>query len=387
VRIELPPWPATAPAYGSVVLREYADADVPLACEMGEDPYIPLIGTLSARPTPEQALAWIREQRLRWAQGLGFSFAIADKVTGQAVGSIGLWLQNLGIGKASVGYAVSPQRRHKGYARDAMRALIRFAWSIPVLYRVEALIEPWNRGSIRVAESAGFRREALLPEHQEIGGAKRDLLRYSATRSSHRAGVPAQSCRPGRDASSRQSRVALPPWPVPAPSSGEVLLRQFMESDAQVAYELSTDPYVRLMEVDLPADPTVEQALGWIRGHRRKYDRGFGFSFAIADRTTDQAIGSISLWLATLPVGKGIVGYSISPDHRSKGNASQALQALVRFAWSIPVLYRIEALIEPWNSSSIHVAESAGFTREKLLPKHLEIDGTKRDMLLYAVRR
>jgi [ribosomal protein S5]-alanine N-acetyltransferase len=61
------------------------------------------------------------------------------------------------------------------------------------------------------------------------------------------------------------------------------------------------------------------------------------------------------------------------------------LQALTRFAWTIPALYRVELYIEPWNS--IRVAEAAGYQREGLLRSHQEIGGTRRDMLLYAITR
>jgi RimJ/RimL family protein N-acetyltransferase len=43
--------------------------------------------------------------------------------------------------------------------------------------------------------------------------------------------------------------------------------------------------------------------------------------------------------------------------------------------------------IEPWNTSSIHVAEVSGYQREGLLRSHQEIGGTRRDMLLYATTR
>ena len=82
----LPSWPTTPPAYGRVVLRAFTDADAHLAVELGDDPYIPLIGSLPARPTAEQALAWIRRQRDQLAEQARFSFAIADAESGNAVG-------------------------------------------------------------------------------------------------------------------------------------------------------------------------------------------------------------------------------------------------------------------------------------------------------------
>jgi hypothetical protein len=43
-------------------------------------------------------------------------------------------------------------------------------------------VEPWNAGSIRVAEAAGFQPEGLLRSHQEIGGTRRDMLLYAMIR-------------------------------------------------------------------------------------------------------------------------------------------------------------------------------------------------------------
>jgi [ribosomal protein S5]-alanine N-acetyltransferase len=61
-----------------------------------------------------------------------------------------------------------------------------------------------------------------------------------------------------------------------------------------------------------------------------------------------------------------------------------ALTALTTFARTIPALHRAELYIEPWNHSSIHVAEAARYQPEGLLRSHQEIGGTRRDMLLYA---
>jgi [ribosomal protein S5]-alanine N-acetyltransferase len=133
-------------------------------------------------PTAEQALAWIRRQRDQLAEGQRFSFAIADAEPDNAVGAIGLGLQDLAAGRATAGYAVSPLHRGRGIATSALKALTTFAWTIPALYRVELYIEPWNTSSIRVAEAAGYRREGLLPSHQEIGGTRRDMLLYATTR-------------------------------------------------------------------------------------------------------------------------------------------------------------------------------------------------------------
>lgn len=178
----LPPWPSDPPTSGSIVLREYTDHDAHLAAELAEDPYIPLIGSLPASPTMNQALEWVRRQRGRHAEGIGLAFAIADAETDTAVGGVGLWLKDLQDGRATAGYSVAPHHRGRGVATSAMRALTAFAWTIPALHRIELYIEPWNTSSIHVAETAGYLQEGLLRSYNVIGGTRRDMLLYAAIR-------------------------------------------------------------------------------------------------------------------------------------------------------------------------------------------------------------
>jgi RimJ/RimL family protein N-acetyltransferase len=153
-----------------------------MVMDLATDPYIPLIGSLPAAADAGEALEWIHRQHGRLAEGIGLSFAIADAESDTAVGTIGLWLQELPAGRATAGYSVAPAHRGRGFARSALPALTAFAWTIPELHRIALHIEPWNLGSARVAESAGYRREGRLRSYQEIGGLRRDMLLYAATR-------------------------------------------------------------------------------------------------------------------------------------------------------------------------------------------------------------
>jgi [ribosomal protein S5]-alanine N-acetyltransferase len=178
----LPPWPTGPVAHGPVMLREFSARDVPMAQELSTDPYVPSVATLPANASRERASDWVDRQRGRWAEGAGFSFAIAEASTDRAVGGIGLWLTALAQGRATAGYSVVPSARGRGFASAALIALTSFGWTIPALHRIELYIEPWNTGSIGTAERAGYQREGLLRSHQEIGGRRRDMLLYASVR-------------------------------------------------------------------------------------------------------------------------------------------------------------------------------------------------------------
>lgn len=153
-----------------------------MAADLSGDPYVPLVGSLPFRASEQECLEWIDRQRQRHVEGTGFSFCIADLDTDHAMGNIGLWVRELETGRAQAGYGIAPVARGQNTASDALRALTAFAWTIPVLHRVELYIEPSNAASIRTAECAGYEYEGLLRSHQEIAGERKDMLIYAAIR-------------------------------------------------------------------------------------------------------------------------------------------------------------------------------------------------------------
>ncbi len=178
----LPPWPAVRPSFAEVHLRSFDERDTDMVMDLSTDPYVPMTGSLHGNVNHDEALAHIERQQSRLATGHGYSFCVADRTTDEALGQAGLWLAQIADGRATAGYCIAPRHRGHGLAGQALTALTRFAWSIPQLHRVELYIEPWNTGSIRAAEAAGYRREGLLRSHQEIGGKRVDTLLYASIR-------------------------------------------------------------------------------------------------------------------------------------------------------------------------------------------------------------
>lgn len=146
--------------------------------EASADDLIPTITTVPSHASGEAALAFIERQHERLQTRSGYSFAIAD-ANDVAVGQIGLWLEHENHGRASIGYWIRPSARNRGYAADAISALVSWARTLPQLHRLELYVEPWNEGSWRAAERAGFEREGLMRSWRPVGGAHRDMFMYS----------------------------------------------------------------------------------------------------------------------------------------------------------------------------------------------------------------
>jgi RimJ/RimL family protein N-acetyltransferase len=162
-----------------VVLRAFRDSDALLIQEAAADPLIPLVTSVPVTGDRAGALAFIQRQHQRLYAGQGYSFAITDAASGTPVGQAGLWLRDADHGRAAIGYWVAAPHRRRGYTTAALGAISRWGLALDGIARLELYVEPWNEGSWRAAERAGYRREGLLRSWQRVGQERRDMYMYS----------------------------------------------------------------------------------------------------------------------------------------------------------------------------------------------------------------
>ena len=174
--------PLQMPATPPILLRPFRDTDVGMLRDLATDPYVPLIGSLPANASEQEALDFIERQHNRLETGVGYSFCVAELAGDTALGTAGLWIADLAKGRATVGFTVAPFARRRGVAVKALGAVTAFGWTLSDLFRIELYVEPWNVGSVRTAEAAGYVREGLLRSHQPIGGRRADMLLYASLR-------------------------------------------------------------------------------------------------------------------------------------------------------------------------------------------------------------
>src|SRR5262249_58985791 len=81
--------------------------------------------------------------------------------------------------RVSVGYWTAAPYRRRGYTTAALDAVSRWGLTLDGIGRLELYVEPWNEGSWRAAERAGYQREGLLRRWQHVGPERRDMYMYS----------------------------------------------------------------------------------------------------------------------------------------------------------------------------------------------------------------
>ncbi|WP_024876907.1 GNAT family N-acetyltransferase [Saccharomonospora piscinae] len=76
-------------------------------------------------------------------------------------------------------YAVAHAHQGRGYAGDAVRTLLDFAFGTLRLHRITAAVGPDNRAGLALVENIGFTREGVLRDHVHANGAWRDSVLFS----------------------------------------------------------------------------------------------------------------------------------------------------------------------------------------------------------------
>ena len=160
-----------------VVLRRWRLEDVPAIAAACSDPEIVRWLQLVPQPyTEDHARAYVHD--CLGSPGDRAPFAIADPETDEAIGSIDMHVNRMRTGH--VGYWLAPEARGRGLTAAALVALSRWGFEHLGLGRVELVADPENRASQRVAEKAGFTREAVLRSILvNRDGSRRDGVMFS----------------------------------------------------------------------------------------------------------------------------------------------------------------------------------------------------------------
>ena len=122
----------------------------------------------------------IRRALARAKDGSGYAFGLL--LGGALIGRIALSNIVRGAGQyATIGYSVDRSHNGKGFATEAVRLTVAFAFRDAGLHRVQGAVMLDNPASARVLMKAGFRPEGHFLRYLRIGGRWADHDIYAIT--------------------------------------------------------------------------------------------------------------------------------------------------------------------------------------------------------------
>jgi RimJ/RimL family protein N-acetyltransferase len=144
-------------------LRPWRDTDIPSLVEICQDPEIPRWTHVPVPYGETDARAYMLARYTGPEAGVAAPFAIVSAADDQdLLGSITLMRINWEHGRGEVGYWVGARARGTGHATRAVRLICELGFSSLGLERIELFAATGNPASQRVAERAGFTREAVM---------------------------------------------------------------------------------------------------------------------------------------------------------------------------------------------------------------------------------
>lgn len=161
----------------------------------------------------------------------------------------------------------------------------------------------------------------------------------------------------------------------------------------------------RLRETDLEAlvayraDPEVARYQSWSdydagRGrqliasmHGRQPGEPGWFQFAIALKDSDALVGDCALRVDEQDPRVGEIGFTLSRQHQGQGLGTEAVRALLGYAFGTLGLHRLVGVTDAKNTAAATVLEKVGMRREGHFLENTWFKGAWGDEFLYALLR
>jgi RimJ/RimL family protein N-acetyltransferase len=160
----------------------------------------------------------------------------------------------------------------------------------------------------------------------------------------------------------------------------------------------------RLTAADLPAliayrnDPEVARYQNWETFSAEEADAflreqdatepgtpGSWFEIAMEEKASGTMVGDCALHVRKDDPRQGEIGFSLSRAHQGRGLASEAVAAVLDYAFGTLGLHRIIAVTDARNAASAALLERIGMRREGHFIQNIWFKGAWGDELQYAV--
>lgn len=102
--------------------------------------------------------------------GTGLAWKIIEKSTGEKAGVIAVYAYKSEHKKAEVGFWLLPKFWSRGYAAEALHAVMEYWKKEKGLHRMEAFVEEGNGASSKLLERSGFQHEGTMRDGEIKNG-------------------------------------------------------------------------------------------------------------------------------------------------------------------------------------------------------------------------
>lgn len=172
----------------------------------------------------------------------------------------------------------------------------------------------------------------------------------------------------------------------PTLTTRRLVLRPLRGSDAPEIFAFKSDPEVTRHYGQEP-HPNLDATRSWIQRREEDYARRSMLFWAFTPTGDDHAIGSGCLWNFDPGFRTAEVGYELHPSYWNQGLMTEAVSAIVDFAFRDLGFHRIEANPFAENVASVKLLEKLGFKEEGRLRERHFFRDRYLDQLYFGILR
>jgi [ribosomal protein S5]-alanine N-acetyltransferase len=174
------------------------------------------------------------------------------------------------------------------------------------------------------------------------------------------------------------------PLPTPTLKTERLRLRAFAEADAEPLFALQSDAYV-LRYWDSPPWTDPARAEQFIARSREMAEEGSGARLVIESASTFVGWCTLNSWNPEFRSAS--LGYCLARAGWGQGFATEAVGAVLGWAFDTLDLNRVQAEADTRNAASARVLEKLGFTLEGTLREDCVVNGDVSDSWVFGLLR
>lgn len=163
-----------------------------------------------------------------------------------------------------------------------------------------------------------------------------------------------------------------------------IRLRKLTEEDTADMHALYSDD-VAMAYWGTPATRTIEATRQLVLLDIRAVDNGSAMFWAIEWKATGTVIGKCTLWQYNENNQRAEVGYILNRQYWRQGLMTEALAAMIDYAFSGLGLHRLEADTDSNNTASLALLEKLGFQREGFFRERWYVNGQRQDSVMLGL--
>jgi RimJ/RimL family protein N-acetyltransferase len=146
-----------------LLLRPLMRYDAPVLHQALSDPAVMRYWSTPPHAALAETESWIEESIAAMARGDAHDFVVLHQ--GAVIGRVAFWMGD------EIGLFFLRQAWGKGFAREAVAAVLRYGFDKLNFKQVRADVDPENVASLRLLEALGFKRTGFAKNTMKVGEA------------------------------------------------------------------------------------------------------------------------------------------------------------------------------------------------------------------------